>query len=175
MKQLFLLRHGDADPDGPVTWSHDSRRPLNDKGKEKMALEALGMKRLKLPIEAIVSSPYLRARQTAEAVARVYRLDDRFTESDRLEPGASFDDLRKALKGIDGERVMVVGHQPELGHWLGELIGAGAIPMGKGMLAWLSLDQGEVREGRGSLKALLPADLLIAAGRTAAAGDAGAA
>lgn len=165
MKQLFLLRHGDADPDGPVTWSHDSRRPLNAAGLEKMALEALGMKRLKLPIEAIVSSPYLRARQTAEAVAHAYRLIDRFTESDRLEPGASFDDLRKSLKGVGVERVIVVGHQPELGHWIGQLVGGDAIPLSKGMLAWIGLDDGEIREGRGRLKALLPAELLIAAGR----------
>lgn len=169
MKQLFLLRHGDADPDGPVTWSHDSRRPLNDKGREKLALEALGMKLLKLPIEAIVTSPYLRARQTADAVAEAYRLFDRVTESDLLEPGASFGDLRRAMKGIDGQRVMVVGHQPELGVWLGTLLGAGEIPLGKGMLAWVGLEDGEIREGRGSLKALLPADMLIAAGRAAPA------
>lgn len=165
MTQLFLLRHGDADPDGPVTWSHDSRRPLNAAGLEKMALEALGMQRLKLPIEAIVSSPYLRARQTAEAVSHVYRLADRFTESDHLEPGASFEDLRRALRGVDADRVMVVGHQPELGHWVGRLLGGEPIPLSRGMLAWIKLNDGEIREGRGSLRALLPADLLIAAGR----------
>ena len=164
IRHLYLLRHGEADHDGPPTWAHDSERPLTREGKERMALQAGAMKRMEIAIEAIVTSPYRRARQTAEAVAAAYHLEDRITESDLLEPGATFQDLLRTLRTVRAERILVVGHAPDLGAWAGELIGGEAIPLGKGWLAWIRLES-EMENGGGRLKALLPADLMRTIGR----------
>jgi phosphohistidine phosphatase len=167
MKHLYLLRHGLADHDGPPTWTHDSRRPLTDAGIERMREEARGMKALGLAIDTVVTSPYVRCRQTADAVAGVYRLADRLVEADPMEPGAGFADLRKALRGVEGTAVLVVGHAPDLGLLVGDLTGAVDVELGKGWLAWIRIP-GEIEKGGGRLKALLPAELLAAAGRLAA-------
>lgn len=167
MKNLYLLRHGEADHDGPPTWTHDSRRPLTTIGLEKMRDEARGMKALGLRIDAIVTSPYERCRQTAGAVAEEYRLVDRLVEADPLEPGAGFSELVKSLRGLGDPAVVVVGHGPDLGLLVGDLTGARDIDMGKGWLAWIKISGG-IEKGGGRLKALLPADVLIAAGRLSA-------
>lgn len=129
-----------------------------------MVLQARAMKRMDLVIEAIVTSPYRRACQTAEAVASAYHLEDRMTESDLLEPGSAFKDLVRTLRTVRAERVLVVGHAPDLGAWTGELIGGESIPLGKGWLAWIRLES-EMETGGGRLKALLPADLMQTIGR----------
>ena len=164
LKRLYLLRHGEADhPDRE--WNDDSKRPLTAEGRQKMEAEARGMKALRIAIDEIITSPYVRARQTADVVAEAYRLIDRMTESEHLEPGASLSDLRKSLAGVKGESVLVVGHSPDLGHLVGRISGVWEIHLGKGTLAWISLDDGSAKENSGRLKALLPADLLSAAGR----------
>ena len=169
MKWLSFLRHGEADHPGPATWSHDSRRPLTEEGRSKIGLEAEAMKLLGISIDEIVTSPYVRARQTADEVARVYRLADRMTEAELLEPGGSFKDLRKALRGTSGESVLVVGHAPDLGVWVGELTGTNEIRLGKGAFVLVRLDEDGIRENGGRLRALLPADLLIRLGRLGSA------
>ena len=167
MKKLLFLRHGEADHPAPATWGDDSHRPLTADGVRRMAEEARGMRNLGLSIGAIVTSPYVRARQTADQVAREYRLIDRIIDSEMLEPGGSFRDLVKSLRGIDEDFVMVVGHAPDLGLWTGELVGAGEVPLGKGWLAVVKVRE-EFREGTGRLWGLFPADVLGAAGRVTA-------
>jgi len=164
VKKLLFLRHGDADHTGPPSWSHDSRRPLTVEGIARMALEARGMERLGLRIEAVVTSPYLRARQTADEVIRLYRLADRVVVAEPLEPGGTFRDLVKSLRGVDAEHVLVVGHAPDLGVWVGALTGTGEVPLGKGWLAVVKLKDG-LREGTGRLWGVFPADVLVNAGR----------
>jgi len=163
-RHLYLLRHGEADHEGTPTWTHDSRRPLTRQGKEKMALQAAAMQRTGLEIEAIVTSPYLRARQTAEIVAAAYRMEDRLVESDLLEPGASFKDFQKTLRTVPATRVLVVGHAPDLGEWVGDLLGGEPVGLGKGWLAWIRLE-GEIENGGGRLKALFPAEWMQSVGR----------
>ncbi len=164
MKKILFLRHGEADHPGPATWNHDSARPLSETGKERMALEALGMKKLGLPIDAIVTSPYVRTRQTAEIVSREYRLADRMTESEYFEPGGSYRDFTAGLRGISGDHVMVVGHAPDLGVWAGALTGADNVSLGKGWLVVARL-HADLREGTARLWGVFPADVLVSAGR----------
>jgi phosphohistidine phosphatase len=133
-----------------------------------MRLEARGMKGLGIGIDTIVTSPYVRCRQTAEIVASEYRLGDRLVEADPLEPGAGFAELRKALRGVDGEAALVVGHAPDLGLLLGDLTGAQDVTFGKGWLAWVRL-RDDIEKGGGRLVAFLPADLLLSAGRLSGA------
>jgi phosphohistidine phosphatase SixA len=100
---LFLVRHAEAVPGDP-----DELRPLTDAGR-KTARE-LGLRLRDERPEAVLSSPLLRARETAEAIARAAGVTAELDE--RLAPGADADALRLVVAGR-GEAVVVVGHQPD--------------------------------------------------------------
>jgi phosphohistidine phosphatase len=103
--RLFVVRHAEAAPGEP-----DAQRPLTKSGRktakrlaEKLAGESL---------DAVISSPLVRARETAEAIASAAGLT--VETDDRLAPGATAEDVREAIAGR-GETVVTVGHQPDCG------------------------------------------------------------
>jgi len=101
--RLFVVRHAEAAPGDP-----DELRPLTDAGRA--TARALGARLAAEPIDAVVSSPLLRARETAEAIARATHTDADADE--RLAPGAGVEELAAAVAGR-GEVVVAVGHQPD--------------------------------------------------------------
>ena len=110
--RLLIVRHAEAVPGEP-----DELRPLSAAGR-KQALE-LG-RRLRdegLHPDAVVSSPLLRARETAAALG----IGDAAVD-ERLAPGATPADIRDVATGR-GETVVVVGHQPDCGRAAAELSG----------------------------------------------------
>ena len=66
---LYILRHGIAVEHGAPGYAKDADRPLTPEGERKLGQIAEAMKALELTFDLILSSPYLRARQTAEIVA----------------------------------------------------------------------------------------------------------
>ena len=66
---LYILRHGIAAERGTPGYANDADRPLTPEGERKLQLVAAAIKALELGFDLILSSPYLRARQTAEVVA----------------------------------------------------------------------------------------------------------
>ncbi|MCE5217721.1 phosphohistidine phosphatase SixA [bacterium] len=124
--ETFFLRHGDAVPEG--------ERPLSEQGLKEMKRVARWVKDHELGLSAIYSSPLLRARQTAEVVAEVLGLE--VVVDAALDSGASLSGIAKLLDGRSpGDRVMLVGHEPDFSGMVGELIGGGAVEMRKGGLA----------------------------------------
>jgi phosphohistidine phosphatase len=114
--RLVIVRHAEAAPGSP-----DELRPLTPQGREQA--RALG-RRLRddgVAPDAVLSSPLLRARETATALG----LGDPVAD-ERLAPGATPDDVRAAARGR-GETVVVVGHQPDCGRAAAAL-GAGPEP-----------------------------------------------
>jgi phosphohistidine phosphatase len=110
--RLVIVRHGEAAPGDP-----DELRPLTPKGRKQA--RDLG-KRLRddgLEVDAVLTSPLLRARETAAALG----LGDA-TVDERLAPGATPADIRDAATGRGGT-VLVVGHQPDCGRAAAELSG----------------------------------------------------
>ena len=101
--RLFVVRHAEAAPGDP-----DELRPLTDAGRA--AARALGDRLAGEAVDAVLSSPLLRARETAEAIARAAGLEAEADE--RLAPGADADDVREAVAGR-GEVIVAVGHQPD--------------------------------------------------------------
>jgi phosphohistidine phosphatase len=131
--KLYFLRHGLADwPDWDP--ARDAERPLTDEGVKKMKAEAQAIERLDLGLDLIVSSPYTRAHQTAQAVAD--RLGISVVDEDGLAPGFNLDRLREVVHRQAGaEAIMLVGHEPSFSQVIGQLIGGGRIVMKKGGLA----------------------------------------
>jgi phosphohistidine phosphatase len=111
--RVFLVRHAEAAPGEP-----DELRPLTEAGRtsarllaEQLAAESLA---------AVVSSPLLRARQTAERIAAAAELV--VETNPQLAPGADARALREAVAGR-GETVVAVGHQPDCSKIVLELTG----------------------------------------------------
>jgi phosphohistidine phosphatase SixA len=101
--RLFVVRHAEAAPGDP-----DELRPLTGAGRA--AARALGDRLAEHELDAVLSSPLLRARETADAIARAAGL---VAEPDeRLAPGADADSVREAVAGR-GDTVVTVGHQPD--------------------------------------------------------------
>jgi phosphohistidine phosphatase len=111
--RLILVRHAKAEQGQP-----DELRPLTKKGRER-ALE-LGRELAGLQPDAVVSSPLVRAQETAAPIAEAAGVE--LVLDDRLAPGASADEVRAAVAGR-GETVVVVGHQPDCSEIVYELIG----------------------------------------------------
>ena len=101
--RVIIVRHANAAPGQP-----DELRPLTEQGRE--AAHMLGELLAERQPDAVVSSPLLRTRETAQAIAAAAGLEPAVDE--RLAPGATADDLRAAVDGR-GETVVTVGHQPD--------------------------------------------------------------
>jgi phosphohistidine phosphatase len=154
--QVYLVRHADAG--NPAAWSGpDEQRPLSQKGERQAERLGKFLAGIRFAPDAIVSSPKLRARQTAEAVAaevgRQVELDARL--------GGDFgvDTIGDWLDEHSGAtRVVFVGHDPDFSDVVAELCASTAIPMAKGALARLDLDDRRARSA--TIRWLIPPDAL---------------
>ena len=116
--RVFLVRHAEAapgEPDELRTLTKDGRRQAQELG-ERFARHGIKP-------DAVLSSPLLRARQTAEAIAT--GAGATAEPHERLAPGATADDLRAAVAGR-GEIVVAVGHQPDCGQIAAAITGGPA-------------------------------------------------
>ncbi len=111
--RLFVVRHAKAAPGEP-----DELRPLTESGRA--TARALADRLAAENIDAVITSPLLRARETAEAIARAAGVEPEADE--RLAPGATAADLREAIAG-HGETIVTVGHQPDCTEIVLELTG----------------------------------------------------
>ncbi len=128
--ELYLLRHGEAG-ESP----RDEDRELTPRGHEQARAVAAGIAWLGLEFDAILTSPLPRARQTAEPVART--LKARLDEATPLASGRA-PEVALALLPGRGERVLLVGHEPQLSGIV-RIVTGGRIHMRKAMLAWIEL------------------------------------
>ncbi len=114
---LYLLRHGIAVEPGTASYELDSERPLTARGKSRLRTAARAMEALGLSFDLILSSPFLRAKQTAEIIAKDLKLRKRLACSDDLAPAG---DPRLLIQQLNQFRpepksVLLVGHEPYLG------------------------------------------------------------
>lgn len=126
--KLFLMRHADAEP---MAGDKDSPgRKLMEKGREQASEAA---KKLKVKFDVILTSPFVRAVETAGIVADALGLRDRLKKTKLLAPGSDISQLISLMdKYRDKRNVLFVGHEPDLGIFAGELLHLGAPrPLGK--------------------------------------------
>lgn len=111
--RVYLVRHAEALPGQP-----DDLRPLSPAGAEQARL--LGERLARVSPRVVLSSPLLRARQTAAAIAKA--ADAELVVDERLAPGASVASLLSAVEG-HAAPVVVVAHQPDCGEIVAGLRG----------------------------------------------------
>jgi phosphohistidine phosphatase len=142
---LYIMRHGLAVARGSVRFSDDAERPLVPEGKEKMREIAEGLKRTGFEVDWIVSSPLVRAVETAEIIAESLASSAPMDVCEAMRPGGSPEELIAFLaKRPSRTRVLVVGHEPDLSELAARLIGAGShvnLAFKKGGCCMISFDE----------------------------------
>jgi phosphohistidine phosphatase len=156
--KLYFLRHGIAAD--RTTWEGmDSDRPLTSIGRRRVDQIARNVARRGIRVDRIISSPYLRAQQTAEIVARRLDRSDELEVDRLLRPGF---DLRALVELTYNHRLasslLLVGHEPDFANTICELIGGGRIKLRKAGFARVDADL--AAPASGELVWLIPPKLL---------------
>ncbi len=150
--QLYLIRHGIAEARGP-SWPDDAKRPLTDSGMGRLRKSARGLARLGVTLDVVLTSPLVRARQTAEIVAAAFDPKPHLVNVESLAPGGAFAALVADLeKHARRTRIALVGHEPDIGELAGRLIGTRhPIEFKKGAVCRIDVDM-LPPEGPGTLR-----------------------
>jgi phosphohistidine phosphatase len=148
---LFILRHASAGSPraNPLL---DLKRPIDKDGKTQCLQLAHVLNALNLNFDLVVSSPLKRAQQTAQLVATETGYEQKLLISNALAPTATFAQFQRLLRDSStSENILVVGHNPNLTQFLGQLLGVGAnaettgtprVRLRKGSLARVNLQRG---------------------------------
>jgi phosphohistidine phosphatase len=122
--ELLILRHAIAFPRDAKRWPDDSERPLTMEGVKRARRAAVGLKRIAKRPALVLTSPLVRARDTAGIFAQAGGWP-KADECAGLTPGGSLEEVLEVLRrqGAKAECVAVVGHQPQLGRLLALCLG----------------------------------------------------
>lgn len=151
---VYIVRHAIAVERETASYPNDDR-PLTEAGKGKMSKAAKAIAKLVRDVDVILTSPLIRAHDTARIIARALGAEQKLELCKGLAPGSSLKDLMSYLSKYKGMKsIMVVGHQPDLGYLASAMLGSNesivefkkgaicaieisALPQkGKGMLLW---------------------------------------
>ena len=153
--KLYLLRHGEAGEHWPK--GDDLQRPLTPDGVARIAKQAETLHRWAVPLDLLYSSPYVRARQTADAIAAAYGVQ--VIEDRRLKAGCEPDAAELILReSSDAKHIWLTGHEPDLSQMISYATG-GLVEMKKASLACIDVEQ--LRPLRGALEWLVTAEQMI--------------
>jgi len=150
--ELFLIRHAEAAALGDASITRDADRPLTDAGRHQCEAMARALKKLNIRLDALISSPLLRAKQTCETL--IGGLPDPKPASHILEE-IGFEVRPKVIvkfvEDLELETVAVVGHQPGLSRFAAWLIGSkkAQLDIAKAGLARIQCE--ELSKGGGTL------------------------
>ena len=156
MKQLFLLRHAKSSWDDPGLSDFD--RPLNRRGREAAPFMGELIAKKKIAPDVVISSPAVRARQTAELFSTAAGLDSPLRFEKTIYE-ASLADLRAIVSELEEEyaSALLVGHQPGTGELIRFLTGESPeVPTACFASIPLNVDKwADVRSGSGKLELIL--------------------
>ena len=161
---LYLIRHAHAVPLGVDGTTDDAIRPLSEEGRRQAHELAAVFTRRGIRLECVVTSPVLRARQTAEGMRQgLGETPPQLYESQELAPGGKRSKLARFLRQLGRETIAVVGHQPDLGKLVAWLIGSkkASVDLAKAGIAHVHSDEGPGKSC-GTLIALLPPEWVAA-------------
>lgn len=151
--QLLLVRHAEAVDIGDGV-TRDSDRHLTPRGVQtaaRLAEKLLG----RVQLDAVVCSPFVRAKQTAEPLLALAPAGSELVYCPQLVPMYQDPDaVAEKVVELRVQSVAVVGHLPDLGVFAGWLLGGGAVQFDRGTAALVEIDR-RVMEGAGSLRWLL--------------------
>jgi phosphohistidine phosphatase len=158
--ELYLVRHGLAEERGDK-WPDDTKRPLTEDGVDRMRKAARGLVRLGVALDVVLTSPLVRARQTADVLAAAIDPRPSLVTIESLAPSGNFAavvaDLEKHARKT---RIALVGHEPNIGELAARLIGSRhAIEFKKGAVCRIDLET-LPPSGPGDVRWLMTAKML---------------
>lgn len=143
---LYLMRHGAAVEADDPSVANDNERPLTNKGAKRLRRAGRGLCRLDIPFDGILTSPILRARQSAEIVAAALGLESLLEEVSGLAPESTVELLLLGLARYhDRQHLLMVSHEPLLSKTISSLLCASRghgleIDLRKGSVCRIEID-----------------------------------
>lgn len=127
MKELWLLRHAKSDRNVDVS---DIDRPLKKRGKRDAKNIGVWLKNQHLIPDALLSSPAVRAIETVKIIYEQLQVDGLVIQEDSRLYATGIEELKMVLSSCPEttQKVLLVGHNPELENLLIHLVGAQALP-----------------------------------------------
>ncbi|HSB12141.1 MAG TPA: phosphohistidine phosphatase SixA [Blastocatellia bacterium] len=156
--ELYVIRHGIAEPLGQGNDFSDEKRALTEDGRSRMREAARGLRKLGIEVDMLLTSPLIRAVETSDIVAAAIGVGKKeVRQTANLAPGASAEALFAEIKAQPGaESIALVGHQPDLGELISRIIQSSApsIQLKKGAVCCVNVSE-TVPSLRGDLVWLL--------------------
>lgn len=148
---LYLMRHGLAVERGTPGYDSDRERPLTPKGERKVRRGAEAFAKMDVTFDVILSSPLVRAQQTAGVLSDEMKAKAKVHLTEHLAPGGSAKELVSFLQHLSGtpQEILLVGHEPDLGGLAATLLSGSdgvTILFKKGGVAKLAVES--LRPGR---------------------------
>ena len=158
--EIYIIRHGIAAERGEA-YPDDSKRPLIAKGIARLKREAKALDELGIAFDQIITSPLVRAKQTADVFAATMKSKPPVATTDALAPAGTPAAVTQELgRHAKKARIALVGHEPDLGELAAKLLGArGHVEFRKGAVCAIDVD-GATPGGPGTLRFLLPPRML---------------
>lgn len=156
--EIYLVRHGEYTDLGSETPEQDSKNPLSKQGITKLQRQAQTLAEWNLPVEHILTSPFVRAMQTATILAESLKVPVK--EHPAL-TRTRFDSAGLHQIGqehIQTEHLMLVGHESDLSTVASEVIGGGQLELERGGIIRIKLEAHN--PPRGKLVWLLSPDVM---------------
>jgi phosphohistidine phosphatase len=156
MLELYLVRHAVAALRGP-DYPDDADRPLTDEGVERFRRSVAGLRDTGVQLDLVLTSPYVRARETAEILCAGLRPKPKLIVVEALAPEQKPAEViaaiaRHSSAGRGASRLALVGHEPDLGELAARLLGAkGAFEFKKGGVCRIDVDRA-MPAGPGTLR-----------------------
>jgi phosphohistidine phosphatase len=161
--ELYVIRHAEAVPLGEQGITADEERPLTPAGERQAAALGAGLPAVGVLLELILTSPLVRARQTANGLVEHWRAGPLTVEvCNALSTDFKPRKLARAINGADKQSLAIVGHEPSLSAWTAWLIGSrkAQLEFGKAAVACVQVD-GAVGKGAGRLAWLVPPEWFV--------------
>lgn len=157
MRQVYFLRHGQAEPQHNLG---DAERALTDTGKKQAKAAALALKKMRVRVEKVLYSPFVRASETADLVATALRVKE-LEEEEALIPAGYADVVGDIIFNSTEKNLLVVSHLPLLPHLAAHLLG-GPIQLNltPGSIMHLTIMGGQSSYGSAALTGLWDTSLL---------------
>jgi phosphohistidine phosphatase len=162
--ELYLVRHAVAALRGP-DYPDDAERPLTPEGVDRWRRSAAGLREIGVAVDVVLTSPLVRAQETAEILAATLKPKPRLTVAEALAPGRKPAEAlaliaKYAAAPRGASRLALVGHEPDLGELAARLLGAkGVIEFKKGAVCRLDVDRA-MPAGPATLRWFLPPRVL---------------
>jgi phosphohistidine phosphatase len=158
---IYVLRHGIADDAKPG--EPDSSRALTTEGRKKLALVLDRAKKAGAAPAVILTSPYLRAKQTAKMAAQAFGCEGSVIETSALVPSGSPELVWDEISEYRSEeQLMVVGHEPLLGELASYLLDSPSLRIDMRKAALVSISLESLRGGpRGVLQWMITPKLSV--------------